>query len=152
MLAVGSASAQDAEQGAPVAKPWCDTAASAASADSLQLNIVWVPSEYAQVKARTILEFAPFVELNKDMAADLGVPETYLQPHAYLARVGGFFQPEGDPGRQVEAYYDPDNGMLQIDSFASSVSTTPINWAAIVVAPGEVATERSVCVSTDTGR
>ncbi len=141
------ARAQDAPDQQPQA-PWCENAADpAASPDSLGLGLVYVPSEYAQVKARTILQFTNFTELNKDMAADLGVPETYLQANVYLVRAGGFFQPQGVPDRNVQAFYDAGQGLLQINTYGESNASTPSNWAAVVVSAGPVSSVRSVCMA-----
>jgi hypothetical protein len=151
LCAVASqAGAQDytapAEQ--PPATPWCQTVDPTPSSDSLQLNLVYVPSEYAQVKARTILQVEGFVELTKDMAADLGVPAQYVQPNAYLVRAGGYFQPQGVPDRNVQAFYDAGQGMLQVNSYADTTSSVTSNWAAIVVAAGPISQERAVCSPT----
>jgi hypothetical protein len=132
----------------PPAAPWCQSAAPEASPDSLSLSMVYVPSEYAQVKARTILQDANYEILTKEMAADLGVPPEFVTPNSYLVRAGGFFQPEGRPDRSVQAYFDPGDGLLQINTYAASTSNAPINWAAVVVAPGEVNGIRSICVPT----
>ena len=135
----------------PPAQPWCQTGAPEASSDSLSLNLIYVPSEYGQVKARTILDAANYQPLSKEMAADLGVPAEYVTANAYLIRAGGFFQPEGKPDRSVQAYYDPGDGLLQINTYAASTSSASVNWAAVVVAPGEVTAVRSICLDTNGG-
>jgi hypothetical protein len=148
-LALFAASAATAQDQAPPEQPaWCQTGAPEASPDSLSLSLIYVPSEYAQVKARTILEGAGFQQLTKEMAADLGIPDQYVQANAYLVRAGGFFQPQGVPDRNVQAFYDPGDGLLQVNTYAASVSPVPVNWAAVVVAPGEVSAVRSICLST----
>ena len=133
----------------PPAAPWCQSEAPEASVDSLSLALVYVPSEYAQVKARTILAESNYQPLSKEMAADLGVPADYQLPNAYLVRAGGFFQPEGRPDRSVQVYFDPGDGLLQINTYASSTSNATVNWAAVVVAPAEVTAVRSICVQTN---
>ena len=151
LLLVGTAPAfaQDDQIVAPPAAAWCQSAAPEASQDSLNLSMVFVPSEYGQVKARTILDSANYQPLSKEMAADLGVPPEFVQANAYLVRAGGYFQPEGRPDRDVQAYFDPDDGLLQINTYAASTSNQIANWAAVVVAPGEVTAVRSICVQTN---
>ena len=140
---------QTGQDAPPPAAPWCQSAAPEASADSLSLDLVYVPSEYAQVKARTILADANYELLTKEMAADLGVPADYVQANAYLVRAGGFFQPEGRPDRSVQAYFDPGDGLLQINTYASSTTSETVNWAVVVVAPSEITSVRSICVQTN---
>jgi hypothetical protein len=134
---------------APPAAPWCQSAAPEASPDSLSLSMVFVPSEYGQVKAREILDSANYQPLSKEMAADLGVPPEFVQANAYLVRAGGYFQPEGRPDRDVQVYFDAGDGLLQINTYAASTSNQVANWAAVVVAPGEVSAVRSICLQTN---
>jgi hypothetical protein len=138
------------DQDAP-AQPWCQSGAPEASPDSFSLDLIYIPSEYAQVKARNILASSNYQALSKEMAADLGVPPEYVQANAYLVRAGGYFQPEGKPDRSVQAYYDAGDGLLQINTYAASTSNAPVNWAAVVVAPGEVNAVRSICLQTNGG-
>jgi hypothetical protein len=146
VLAGGLAFAQDDEDQAPPQAPWCQSAAPEASADSLALSLIFVPSEYAQVKSRVLLQGTSYVPVDKTLAADLGVPDEFVQPNTYLVRAGGYFQPQGRPDRNVQAWWDPDNGLLQINTYADTHSTTPSNWAAVVVAPGPVNDVRSICL------
>jgi hypothetical protein len=139
---------QDEPEPAPAA-PWCQSGAPEASPDSLELSLIFVPSEYAQVKARTILADSNYQALSKEMAADLGVPAEYVQANAYLVRAGGYFQPEGKPDRSVQAYFDAGDGLLQINTYAASTSNAVVNWAAVVVAPAEVNSVRSICLQTN---
>ena len=111
--------------------PWCQSVAPGASADSLSLSLIFVPSEYAQVKARTILADSNYQALSKEMAADLGVPAQYVQPNAYLVRAGGYFQPEGVARPQRPGLLGPRRRTLA-DQHLRRLhrASEPANWAA----------------------
>jgi hypothetical protein len=130
------------------AAPWCSTGSDKPTAESVALGLVFVPSEYAQKKARDLLASAPAVPLDTDLANQLGVPERFVLPHAYLVRGGGFEQPEGEPGPGVQVYYDHGANLVQVITFAPSQAPDPLDWAIVVVTSGDVDGVRDVCLAT----
>jgi len=140
LFAAGGAHAQDAAGPA-----WCTVGAGQATPESVALGMAFVPSEYAQKKARVLLADRPAVPLDADLAADLGVPSRFVLPHAWLVRGGGFEQPEGDPGPGVQVYYDRSAAMIQVITFAPSQASDPLNWAVVVVTSGDVFQVRNSC-------
>ncbi|MBS0296907.1 MAG: hypothetical protein JSR45_11395 [Proteobacteria bacterium] len=140
LLAAGAAHAQDA--GGPA---WCERGAGQATPESVALGMAFVPSEYAQKKARVLLADKPAVPLDADLAAQLGVPSRFVLPNAWLVRGGGFEQPEGDPRPGVQVYYDHGASMIQVITFAPSQAADPLNWAVVVVTSGDVFQVRNSC-------
>jgi hypothetical protein len=130
------------------AAPWCSTGSNKPTDASVALGLVFVPSEYAQKKARELLAQAPAVPLDADLANQLGVPQRLVLPHAYLVRGGGFEQPEGEPGPGVQVYYDHSANLVQVITFAPSVASDPLDWAIVVVTSGDVDGVRDVCLAT----